>query len=139
MNAWREALDEFADPARFTSQLYEAHGLAGALAASEALEVSDARLKAAAHAERKQARLQQLIRAGNVVAFPDALRFLEAVMDLGWPMAAASSSKNANSMMKAITLSCGRCLLDAFTRNVCGRDVVEGSQTQPSSCLRPRS
>jgi beta-phosphoglucomutase-like phosphatase (HAD superfamily) len=41
-------------------------------------------------------------------------------------MAVASSSRNANQMMKAIPLDVGQSLLDAFSVNVCGRDLPEG-------------
>src|SRR5271156_2153621 len=129
--AWREALKGFADPARFTTAMYEAHvagkpRLSGARAALEALGVSDADRKAVAYAERKQKRLEELIHAGSVAAFPDALRFVQAVGALGWPMAVASSSKNANAMMQQIHLDSGRSLLDVFSVNVCGRDLRQG-------------
>ena len=99
--AWREALRGFANPALFTSKMYQAHvagkpRMAGALAALEQLGVVDAVVQAAAYAERKQRLLEELIHAGNVVAFPDALRFIQTLVGLGWRMAVASSSKNAN-------------------------------------------
>ncbi len=129
--AWREALAGFADPARFTSEMYEEQvagkpRLAGARAALEALGVPDAAQQALLYAERKQKRLEELISAGSFAAFPDALRFVEAVAALGWPMAVASSSKNAGRMMKAIPLPSGQSLLDAFSVNVCGRDLPQG-------------
>ncbi len=129
--AWRDALEGYADPARFTSGMYEEQvagkpRLAGALAALQALGVPNAAGQAAVYAERKQKRLEDLIEAGCVAAFPDALRFVEAVTKLGWPMAAASSSKNANGMMKAIRLASGVSLFDAFSVNVCGRDLPRG-------------
>jgi len=129
--AWREALKGFADPDRFTTAMYEAHvagkpRLSGAFAALEALGVPDAMRQAAAYAEHKQKRLEELIHAGSVAAFPDALRFVRAVGALGWPMAVASSSKNANQMMRLIHLGAGRSLLDAFSVNVCGRDLRQG-------------
>jgi beta-phosphoglucomutase len=116
--AWREALKGFADPDRFTTAMYEAHvagkpRLSGAFAALEALGVPDATRQAAAYAEHKQKRLEELIHAGSVAAFPDALRFVRAVGALGWPMAVASSSKNANQMMRLIHLGAGRSLLAA--------------------------
>ena len=57
--AWREALQGFADPARFTTAMYEVHvagkpRLSGARAALEALGVPDAERQAYAYAERKQ-------------------------------------------------------------------------------------
>jgi beta-phosphoglucomutase-like phosphatase (HAD superfamily) len=41
-------------------------------------------------------------------------------------MAVASSSKNANGMMRAIRLESGRTLFDLFGVNVCGRDLRQG-------------
>jgi beta-phosphoglucomutase-like phosphatase (HAD superfamily) len=67
-----------------------------------------------------------LIKAGDIKAFPDALRFIQAVETLGLPLAAASSSKNANEMMQMIGIGSGRTLLDVFTANVCGRDLRRG-------------
>jgi PPK2 family polyphosphate:nucleotide phosphotransferase len=129
--AWREALIGFAEPARFTTAMYQAHvagkpRFSGARAALEALGVPDAEKKAVAYAERKQKRLEELVRAGSVAAFPDALRFVQAVGALGWPMAVASSSKNANAMMRQIRLDSGQSLFDIFRVNVCGRDLRQG-------------
>jgi beta-phosphoglucomutase len=129
--AWREALTGFADPGRFTTAMYEAHiagkpRLSGARAALEALGVADAERQASIYAERKQRRLMELIHAGRVAAFADALRFVQAVGALGWPLAVASSSKNANQMMRQIRLESGRGLLDVFSANVCGRDLQQG-------------
>jgi beta-phosphoglucomutase len=129
--AWREALQGFAEPDRFTTAMYQAHvagkpRLSGARAALEALGVPDAGRQAVAYAERKQKRLEELIQAGSVAAFPDALRFVQAVRTLGWPMAVASSSKNANGMMQSIRLDSGQSLLDVFGANVCGRDLKQG-------------
>jgi HAD superfamily hydrolase (TIGR01509 family) len=129
--AWREALAGFADPSRFTSEIYQAQvagkpRLSGALAALTALDVEDAELKAAFYAERKQARLEALVAAGAVAAFPDALRFVQALATLDLKMAVASSSRNANQMMQSIRLASGRPLLDAFAANVCGRALSLG-------------
>ncbi|MFY9658886.1 MAG: HAD family hydrolase, partial [Methylocystis sp.] len=90
--AWREALRGFADPERFTSTMYETHvagkpRLSGALAALEALGVPDAGRQAVVYAARKQKRLEELIEAGTVRAFPDAIRFVQAVLALNWPLA----------------------------------------------------
>lgn len=41
-------------------------------------------------------------------------------------MAVASSSKNANAMLRQIHLADGRNLLSAFKANVCGRDLRHG-------------
>jgi beta-phosphoglucomutase len=129
--AWREALVGIAEPCRFTTAMYQAvvagkPRLSGARAALEALGVPDAGHQAAAYAERKQKRLEELIHAGAVAAFPDALRFVQAVKALGWPMAVASSSKNANAMMRQIGLDSGQSLFDIFSVNVCGRDLRQG-------------
>lgn len=129
--AWREALQGFAAPEHFTTEIYEAHvagkpRLSGALAVLEALGVPEAKRQASAYAERKQMRLEELIKAGDFSAFPDALRFVQAVRALGWPMAVASSSHNANQMMQAIHLGSGETLRDMFRVNVCGRDLRRG-------------
>ena len=129
--AWREALAGFAEPDQFTTAMYQAHvagkpRLSGARAALEALGVPDARRDAALYAERKQARLEEIIRAVGVTVFPDALRFIQALKALSWPMAVASSSKNANEMMRPIRLDSGHSLLDVFSANTCGRDLREG-------------
>lgn len=129
--AWRDALVGLADPAGLTTAMYQASvagkpRLDGALAALKAMDVPDADQHVAAYAERKQARLEELIKGGHVKAFPDALRFVEAIRRLGWPMAVASSSKNANAMLQLIRLTDGSTLHDAFSVNVCGRDLRHG-------------
>ena len=129
--AWRDALIGIADPALFTTALYQASvagrpRLDGAFAALEALGVPDAAQHVADYAARKQARLEALIADGQVQAFPDALRFVSAIRLLGWPMAVASSSKNANAMLQRIHLADGTTLLDAFSVNVCGRNLRRG-------------
>jgi HAD superfamily hydrolase (TIGR01509 family) len=129
--AWREAIAAFAEPARFSPELYETQvagkpRMAGALAALVALGVKQPERKAVPYAERKQKRLEELIREGQVSAFPDALRFVQSLAALGLPMAVASSSKNANGMMKAIKLPSDRSLFDMFNVNVCGADLPEG-------------
>ena len=129
--AWRDALAGITDPTRFTTAMYQAAvagkpRMSGALAALEALGVSDAAGQVAAYADRKQARLEALIAGGRVAAFPDALRFVAAVSALRWPMAVASSSKNANAMLQQIRLADGRNLLGLFQANVCGRDLRHG-------------
>jgi beta-phosphoglucomutase len=129
--AWREALPGFADPGRFTTAMYQAHvagrpRLSGARAALEQLGVPDATRQAVVYAQRKQQRLEELIAAGSFTAFPDAIRFVEAVESLGMRMAVASSSMNANQMMKLIRVGSGRSLLEVFSANLCGRDLRQG-------------
>jgi len=129
--AWREALDGITDPARFTNALYQAEvagkpRAAGALASLRALGIPNAERLAPDYAMRKQQRLEALIRAGAVTPYPDGLRFADRLLGLGWRLAAASSSKNANAMMQPVLLPSGTRLLDAFAANVCGRDVAHG-------------
>ena len=151
--AWREALVGLADPSCFTTALYQAHvagkpRFPGAQAALEALGVPDAARQAEAYAARKQARLEELIHDGSVEAFPDALRFVQALRLLGWPMAVASSSKNADAMLRKVRLADGSGLYDAFSVNVCGRNLragkpdpeifllaAAGLKMLPSSCV----
>ena len=126
--AWREALAGFIDPARFTSALYQAHvagkpRLDGARAALSALGVADT---PEAYAVRKQARMEQLIAAGQFTAFPDAVRLLRALREAGVPIAAASSSKNANRMLEQIPVPPYGNLGSIFTANLCGRDEPRG-------------
>jgi beta-phosphoglucomutase len=66
--AWREALDGFADKARFTTAMYQSQvagkpRLSGALAALRALGVANAEQRAPAYAAHKQKRLEDLIEA----------------------------------------------------------------------------
>ena len=129
--AWRDALAGFSDPDRFTTAIYQADvagrpRLDGARAALEAVGVPHAAEQAELYADRKQARLEALIGAGCVTAYDDALRFLQAIQRLRWPIAAASSSKNANGMMRLTHLNQEHMLLDAFDANVCGRPVAHG-------------
>jgi beta-phosphoglucomutase len=129
--AWREALEGFADPAHFTTTFYQAHvagkpRLDGACTTLERLGASDAKGRAKAYAEAKQRRLEALVREGCVTSFPDALRFVQAMVAIGGRMAVASASKNANQMMQPIRLETGQPLLDAFHVNVCGRDFRRG-------------
>ena len=129
--AWREALVGFADPSLFTPEIYETQvagkpRMAGALAALVAVGVEQPERQAVSYAELKQKRLEELIREGQASAFPDALRFVQSIAKLGLPMAVASSSKNANGMMKAVRLPSGRSLYDMFSVNVCGVDLPEG-------------
>ncbi len=129
--AWREALEGFADPARFTTAFYQAvvagkPRLEGARAALAGLGVAQSAARAEAYAQRKQALLEALIGAGAVAAFPDALRFVTAIRAMGWPMAVASSSKNATAMLRRVCLPGGQSLLDAFGVDVCGRDLPHG-------------
>jgi len=129
--AWRAALAGFADPAGFTTEVYQAQvagkpRLAGARAALEALGVADAGRLAPIYAARKQRMIEELIEAREFTAFPDAVRFIHAVRARGFRLAVASSSKNANQMMQMIPVETGGTLLDLFDANLCGRDLRRG-------------
>lgn len=130
---------------RFTPQVYQEvisgkPRLAGALAALEYFKVPDARERVQTYADHKQALLVSLIEAGEFRAFPDALRFVMAVKASGIPIAAASSSKNANVMLRQIRLDTfaeqeglrydflrpGLTLIDIFDADLSGRDFARG-------------
>jgi beta-phosphoglucomutase len=130
--AWRDALKGITDPVRLTTEIYQAHvagkpRLSGARAVLEQLALPCAGQHTSLYAERKQRRLEELIDAGEFTAFPDAVRFVRAIGVLGLRLAAASSSKNANAMMRLIRVDgSGRTLFDVFAANVCGRDLRQG-------------
>jgi beta-phosphoglucomutase len=145
--AWRESLrdlmtSEWRDirdvttwsPGAFTSGVYQQHAsgkprMSGARATLEYFRVPDpdgARVRA--YADRKQARVVELIEAGKFDAFPDGLRFIAAVKDAGLRVAAASSSKNARLYLRKIPVSArpGLTLLDLFDVDVSGREFARG-------------
>jgi beta-phosphoglucomutase-like phosphatase (HAD superfamily) len=92
------------------------------------------------YAQRKQEMVVRLIDAGDFTAYPDALRFIIAVKDMGVRVAAASSSKNADLFLRQIrldsfaeqhgisseTIRPGLTLLDYFDADVSGRDFAHG-------------
>lgn len=129
--AWRAALLGFADPIWFTSALYQRvvagkPRLDGAIAALAELGVPDAVSRGAEYAARKQALMQDLIASGAFTVFPDALRAVHRLHGLGYVLAVASSSKNANAMLERIAAGPGRTLRDMFAVNICGRDMPHG-------------
>lgn len=129
--AWREALDGYADPARFTTAFYQVHvagkpRLDGARAALEGLGVAEAAARASAYARRKQALIDRLIAEGSFNAFPDALRFADGLHAAGLRLALASSSKNAAAMLRRLSLADGRPLLSIFEADLSGTDVPRG-------------
>ena len=141
--AWRDTLRELMEtgwsdirdrttysPERFTARVYQdvvagKPRLSGARAALDYFRVPDPERRAEAYAERKQEMVVELIEAGEFTAFPDALRFVLAVRDLGLPLAAASSSKNAGLMLSRIPMPQGT-LLDLFAVDISGRDLARG-------------
>jgi beta-phosphoglucomutase-like phosphatase (HAD superfamily) len=114
--------------------------MSGARAALDYFQVPDARSRVDAYAERKQQMVLELIEAGEFTAFPDALRFVLAVRDVGIRLAAASSSKNAGLMLGRIRLDTfaeeegldyafvrpDLTLLDLFDVDISGRDFAHG-------------
>lgn len=151
--AWRDALTGLTDPARFTTRMYQDQVAGkpraeGALSALRALGVADAQDQAPAYAVRKQARLEALIQAGGVRAFPDGLRFVERAAAAGLPMAVASASRNADAMLRACKRPDGGALLERFAVNLNGCDEGPGKpdpwivlrasaelKTPPQACL----
>jgi len=129
--AWREALAGYADPARFTTEFYQAHVAGkprrdGARATLEGLGVTDAAARAPEYARKKQALIDLLIARGSFEAFPDAVRFADGLHAAGLRLALASSSKNAAAMLRRLSLPDGRPLLSIFDADLSGTDVPRG-------------
>jgi len=129
--AWREALEGFADSARFTTEFYQSRvagkpRMDGARAALEGLGVPDAAAKVDEYARRKQALIDRLIAEGSFQAFPDAVRFADALDAAGLQLALASSSKNVAAMLRHLSLSDRRPLLSIFDADLSGTDVPRG-------------
>ena len=157
--AWRESLRELMEgewddirgrttwsPGAFTPQVYQEEmsgkpRMSGARAALEYFHVpDDDDLRLAEYAARKQEMVVRLIKAGDFMAYPDALRFIIAVKDAGIRVAAASSSRNAQLFLSKIELDTsareqgitsaslrpGLTLLDYFDADVSGRDFGRG-------------
>jgi HAD superfamily hydrolase (TIGR01509 family) len=151
--AWREALAGFADPARFTTEFYQANVAGkprqdGARSTLERLGVPQAAARAPEYAAEKQALIDHLIDEGSFEAFPDAERLAVALDAVGFKLALASSSKNAAAMLRRLTLPDGRTLLSIFDADLSGRDVPRGKpdpaifllaaealDTPPAECL----
>jgi beta-phosphoglucomutase-like phosphatase (HAD superfamily) len=129
--AWREALAGLADPARFTTEFYQANvagkpRLDGARTALERLGVADAAARAPEYAATKQALIERLIAAGSFEAFPDAVHLAVALHAAGLRLALASSSKNAAAMLRRLTLPDGHTLLSIFDADLSGERVPRG-------------
>ena len=60
--------------------------------------------------------------------FPDALRLVQRLLQAGVPLAAASSSRNANMFLERVPLpwDAAKTLLDVFNANVCGMAFTRG-------------
>jgi HAD superfamily hydrolase (TIGR01509 family) len=142
--AWRETLDDLMDgPWRdtrertgyargaLTPEVYQRHvagkpRLAGARAALAHLGVPDAGRRAREYAALKQRRVEELIGAGEFAAFPDAIRFVLAFREAGIPIAAASSSKNADQLLQRVPVESGVTLADCFDADTSGAEVAHG-------------
>lgn len=129
--AWRAALAGFADPARFTTEFYQAYvagrpRLSGARATLEGLGVPEAAARTPEYARKKQALIDRLIAEGSFEAFPDAVRFASALHGAGLRLALASSSKNVAAMLRRLSLPDGRPLLSIFDADLSGTDVPRG-------------
>ena len=156
--AWRDAFRELMEsdwadirdqtswtPDAFTAKVYQEvlsgkPRMAGAMGALEYFGVPDPESRVDAYADHKQAMVVALIEAGKFSAYPDALRFLLAVKDLGIGIAAASSSKNAGLFLRQIRLDefaereglkydwiePGLTLLHVFDVDISGREFKQG-------------
>ncbi len=156
--AWREALRQLMEgdwrdisdqtrytPERFTPAVYQRvmagrPRMAGARAALEYFGVPDVDRRVEQYAAAKQQQILRLIEAGRFMAFPDALRFILAVKDLGIRVVAASSSKNAKLFLERIRLDTfaaeqrldyhfirpGMTLEELFDADISGRDFPRG-------------
>ena len=114
--------------------------LAGARTVLEYFGVPDVDGRAGRYAAAKQEHVIKLIEMGQFVAFADAPRFILAVKAAGIPVAAASSSKNANLFLRQIRLDTfaaeqrldypfirpGLTLLGRFDADISGRDFPRG-------------
>jgi trehalose/maltose hydrolase-like predicted phosphorylase/beta-phosphoglucomutase-like phosphatase (HAD superfamily) len=143
---WRDVRDQTSwVPERFTSAVYQQvmagkPRMAGARAALEHFAVPDVEARAERYAAAKQEQIVRLIEEGRFMAFPDALRLILAVKDLGIRVAAASSSKNAKLFLTRIRLDTfaaeqrldygfirdGMTLQDLFDADISGRDFPRG-------------
>ncbi|MEJ5171927.1 MAG: HAD-IA family hydrolase [Fimbriimonadales bacterium] len=125
--------------APYDSALYQRHvagkpRLSGARALLSALGIPDPDgSRAETLAARKQEQILRLIEEGRFRAFEDAVRLAARLKRLGCPLAAASSSKNANAMLARVALqpllgeeSPAPTLIELFDANVCGRDFPRG-------------
>lgn len=153
--AWQETLAELvrgewsdiAAGTRYGQQLFDTvvyqnivagkPRLSGAQAILEYFGFPDIERRATRYADAKQRRLVELISSGAFHPFPDALRLVRRLRRRNVPLAAASSSKNANDMLRRIALDertalapavdAGRmALFDCFAVNVCGVKVAKG-------------
>lgn len=157
--AWREAFEQLMTgpwqaivsqttytAGAFTTAVYQEQvagkprdaGSAAALAYFHVPDADGARIRQ--YAAAKQALLESLAAAGQIHVYDDALRFLLAVKAAGVRVCAASSSKNADGFLRAVSVgsfsaaqglhypfvTATTTLLDLFDADVDGRDVPHG-------------
>ncbi|MCR4406103.1 MAG: HAD-IA family hydrolase [Anaerolineae bacterium] len=133
-------------PDKYTNALYQAHvagkpRLSGAQSLLACFHVPDPDgARARRLAERKQALIVSLIERGEFTAYNDALHFALLARSKGHRLAAASSSKNANAMLKRVSMSAfcqaeglrydfvgpDTMLIDLFDANLCGQTFTQG-------------
>jgi trehalose/maltose hydrolase-like predicted phosphorylase/beta-phosphoglucomutase-like phosphatase (HAD superfamily) len=143
---WRDIRDQTSwTPERFTPAVYQQvmagmPRMAGARAAMEHFGVPDVDARVEQYAAAKQTQVVELIEAGRFMAFPDALRFILAVKQMGIRVAAASSSKNAKLFLERIRLDTFAAeqrldydfirpqmtLAELFDADISGRDFPKG-------------
>jgi trehalose/maltose hydrolase-like predicted phosphorylase/beta-phosphoglucomutase-like phosphatase (HAD superfamily) len=143
---WHDIRDQTSwTPERFTPAVYQQvmagmPRMAGARAAMEHFGVPDIDARVEQYAAAKQTQVVELIEAGRFMAFPDALRFILAVKDMGIRVAAASSSKNAKLFLERIRLDTFAAeqrldydfirpqmtLAELFDADISGRDFPKG-------------
>jgi len=109
-------------------------------AALEYFRVPDAGCGAERYAPVKQEHITKLIKLGQLTAFPDVLRFVLNVTTVGIPVAATSSSKNADLLLQQVRLDTfaaehhpdspliwpSLTLLGLLATDVSGRDLPRG-------------
>jgi trehalose/maltose hydrolase-like predicted phosphorylase/beta-phosphoglucomutase-like phosphatase (HAD superfamily) len=143
---WHDIRDQTSwTPERFTPAVYQQvmagkPRMAGAWAAMEHFGVPDIDARVEQYAAAKQTQVVELIEAGRFMAFPDALRFILAVKQMGIRVAAASSSKNAKLFLERIRLDTFAAeqrldydfirpqmtLAELFDADISGRDFPKG-------------
>src|SRR5437868_9166570 len=156
--AWRDSLRELMEgdwrdvreqtiwsPERFTPQVYEKlmsgkPRMSGARAVLEYFKIPGIESRVNTYADLKQSMVVGLIEAGEFTAYPDALRLVLRVRERGILVAAASSSKNSEPMLRQIRLDTfaqeqgpryddvtpGLTLQAVFDADVSGRDFAHG-------------
>lgn len=109
---WRDVRDQTSWTAeRFTPAVYQQvmagmPRMAGARAAMEHFGVPDIDDRIEQYAAGKQEHVIKLIEDGRFMAFPDALRFILAVKDMGVQVAAASSSNPGSTVQASVMTAC---------------------------------